>query len=110
MEENVTSLQDEEKQKPELQKEEKQKPELQKEEKQKPELQKEEKPETIPELVLKIKGEYDEKIAELETKHAAAIADRDAIIQQLISGGKQDAGQSYSFVDKINGKRNYKKW
>ena len=83
---------------------------LQEEEKQEPELQEEEKPETIPELVLKIKEEYDEKIAELETKHAAAIADRDAIIQQLISGGKQDAGQSYSFVDKINGKRNYKKW
>lgn len=75
-----------------------------------PELQEEENPETIPELVLKIKAEYDEKIAELETKHAAAIADRDAIIQQLISGGKQNAGQSYSFVDKINGKRNYKKW
>ena len=83
---------------------------LQEEEKQEPELQEEEKQETIPELVLKIKEEYDEKIAELETKHAAAIADRDAIIQQLISGGKQDAGQSYSFVDKINGKRNYKKW
>lgn len=83
---------------------------LQEEEKQEPELQEEENPETIPELVLKIKAEYDEKIAELETKHAAAIADRDAIIQQLISGGKQDAGQSYSFVDKINGKRNYKKW
>lgn len=82
---------------------------LQEEEKQEPELQEEEKPETIPELVLKIKAEYDDKIAELETKHAAAIADRDAIIQQLISG-KQDAGQSYSFVDKINGKRNYKKW
>ena len=83
---------------------------LQEEEKQEPELQEEEKPETIPELVLKIKEEYDEKIAELETKHAAAIADRDAIIQQLISGGKQGAEQSYSFVDKINGKRNYKKW
>ena len=69
-------------------------------------MQEEEKPETIPELVLKIKEEYDDKIAELEAKHAAAIADRDAIIQQLISAGKQDAGQSYSFVDKINGKRN----
>ena len=83
---------------------------LQEEEKQEPGLQEEEKPETIPELVLKIKAEYDDKIAELEAKHAAAIADRDAIIQQLISDGKQDAGQSYSFVDKINGKRNYKKW
>ena len=91
MEEKETPLQEEEKQEPEI----------------KPE---EEKPETVPELVLKIKEEYDEKIAELETKHAAAIADRDAIIQQLISAGKQDAGQSYSFVDKINGKRNYKKW
>lgn len=80
------------------------------EEKQETELQEEEKPETIPELVIKIKAEYDDRIAELETKHAAEIADRDAIIQQLISGGKQDAGQSYSFVDKINGKRNYKKW
>ena len=41
---------------------------------------------TLSDLVNKVREEYEMRMAEMEAKHAAAIADRDAIIQQLISG------------------------
>ena len=65
---------------------------------------------TLPDLVTKIREEYEMRIAEMEAKHAAAIADRDAIIQQLISGNPSGKISSETFVDKINEKRNIKKW
>lgn len=65
---------------------------------------------TLPDIVNKIREEYETRIAEMEAKHAAAIADRDAIIQQLISGNQSGNGSSETFIDKINEKRNFKKW
>ena len=65
---------------------------------------------TLPDIVNKIRKEYEMRIAEMEAKHAAAIADRDAIIQQLISGNQSGNGLSETFIDKINEKRNFKKW
>ena len=65
---------------------------------------------TLPDIVIKIREEYENRIAEMEAKHAAAIADRDAIIQQLISGNQSGNGSSETFIDKINEKRNFKKW
>lgn len=64
---------------------------------------------TLSDIVAKIREEYDNRIAEMEARHAAAIADRDAIIQQLISGNPS-GNVSKTFVDKINEKRNFKKW
>lgn len=65
---------------------------------------------TLPDIVNKIREEYETRIAEMEAKHAAAIADRDAIIQQLISGNPSGNASPETFVDKINGKRTFKKW
>lgn len=66
--------------------------------------------ETLPDIVNKIREEYEMRIAEMEAKHAAAIADRDAIIQQLISGNTSANVSRETLVDKINGKRTFKKW
>lgn len=65
---------------------------------------------TLPDIVNKIREEYEMRIAEMEAKHAAAIADRDAIIQQLISGNPSGNVSREPFVDKINNKRTFKKW
>ena len=65
---------------------------------------------TLPDIVNKIREEYEMRIAEMEAKHAAAIADRDAIIQQLISGNTSGNASRETFVDKINDKRTFKKW
>ena len=65
---------------------------------------------TLPDIVNKIREEYENRIAEMEAKHVAAIADRDAIIQQLISGNQSGNGSSETFIDKINDKRIFKKW
>ena len=65
---------------------------------------------TLPDLVNKVREEYEMRITEMEAKHAAAIADRDAIIQQLISGNPSGNVSRETFVDKINEKRTFKKW
>ena len=65
---------------------------------------------TLPDIVNKIREEYEIRIAEMEAKHVAAIADRDAIIQQLISGNPSGNVSHETFIDKINEKRNFKKW
>ena len=65
---------------------------------------------TLPDIVNKIREEYEMRIAEMEAKHAAAIADRDAIIQQLISGNPSSNVSRETFVDKINNNRTFKKW
>lgn len=65
---------------------------------------------TLPNIINKIREEYEMRIAEMEAKHAAAITDRDAIIQQLISGNQSGNGSSETFIDRINEKRNFKKW
>ena len=66
--------------------------------------------EKLPDIVNKIREEYEMRIAEMEAKHAAAIADRDTIIQQLISGNPSANVSRETFVDKINTKRTFKKW
>ena len=66
--------------------------------------------EGLPAIVQKLREEYEKRIAELEAKHAADIADRDAIIQQLISGNPSSNVSRETFIDKINDKRNFKKW
>ena len=66
--------------------------------------------EGLPAIVHKLREEYEKRIAELEAKHAADIADRDAIIQQLISGNPPSNVSRETFIDKINDKRNFKKW
>lgn len=64
----------------------------------------------LPDLVEKIRVEYEKRIAEMEARHAVAIADRDAIIQQLISGNPSGTVSRETVVDRINEKRNFKKW
>ena len=66
---------------------------------------------TLPGIVNKIRKEYENRIAEMEAKHVAAIADRDEIIAQLIGGNNQDSDATHTpFVERLNNKRNYKKW
>ena len=65
---------------------------------------------TLPDLVEKIRVDYETRLAEMEAKHAAAIADRDAIIQQLISGNNSNNVSRETFVERLNEKRNFKKW
>lgn len=65
---------------------------------------------TLPDIVKRIREEYEMRIVEMEANHAAAIADRDAIIQQLISGNPSGTVPCETFVDKINDKRTFKKW
>ena len=65
---------------------------------------------TLPDLVNKIRKEYEMRIAGMEAKHAAAIADRDEIIQQLISGNPAENVSRETFADRINNKRIFKKW
>ena len=65
---------------------------------------------TLSDLVNKVREEYEMRMAEMEAKHAAAIADRDAIIQQLISGNPSGNVSRETIVDKINEKRTFKKW
>ena len=65
----------------------------------------------LPDIVNRIRGEYENRIAHMEAKHAAAIADRDEIIAQLIGGNNQDSDATrIPFVERLNNKRNYKKW
>lgn len=65
---------------------------------------------TLPDIVNKIREEYEMRIAEMEAKHTADIADRDAIIQQLISGNPLGNVSRETIADRINNKRNFKKW
>ena len=65
---------------------------------------------SLPDLINKIREEYETRIAEMEAKHAEAMADRDTIIQQLISGNASANVSRETFTDKINEKRNFKKW
>lgn len=65
---------------------------------------------TLPDLVGKIREEYEKRITEMEAKHASAIAERDAIIEQLISGNNSNNVSRETYISKINEKRNFKKW
>lgn len=64
---------------------------------------------SLPDIVADIKAEYEAKLSDQAAKHAAELKDRDDIIKQLIGGAGSET-HTESFVDKINSKRNYKKW
>lgn len=68
----------------------------------------EETEQTLPELVTAIKAQYEQQIATLTAKHAKDVAERDALITQLMSEDKPV--QTETIADRINGKRKYKKW
>ena len=68
----------------------------------------EENEQTLPELVTAIKAQYEQQIATLNAKHAKDVAERDALITQLMSEDKPV--QTETIADRINGKRKYKKW
>lgn len=59
-------------------------------------------------LVLNIKKEYEEKIATINEKNKKELAKRDNLIRQLIAGEKEE--ETSTIADKINAKRQFKKW
>ncbi len=59
-------------------------------------------------LVISIKKEYEEKIASINEKNKKELQKRDNLIKQLIAGEKEE--ETPSIADKINAKRQFKKW
>lgn len=67
--------------------------------------------EALPEIVRRIRSEYEAKIGTITERHNAEIKERDEIIAQLIGGNNQDSNATRTpFVERLNNKRNYKKW
>ena len=67
--------------------------------------------EALPEIVSRIRDEYEAKIVTITERHNAEIKERDEIIAQLIGGNNQDSDATHTpFVERLNNKRNYKKW
>ena len=67
--------------------------------------------EALPEIVSRIRSEYEAKIDTITERHNAEIKERDEIIAQLIGGKNQDSNATRTtFVERLNNKRNYKKW
>lgn len=64
---------------------------------------------TLQETITSIKQGYETKLAEQKAEADKAIKERDEVIKQLLSGNGT-ATKPPSIVDKINAKRNYKKW
>lgn len=65
--------------------------------------------ESLSNIVLELKTQHDNEIRALKDAYSKEIAERDSVIKQLISG-ENTAGIHLSMVDKINQKRNFKKW
>lgn len=78
------------------------------EEKEEVEEQEEKEENEIETLVLNIKKEYEEKIATINEKNKKELQKRDNLIKQLIAGEKEE--ETPSIADKINAKRQFKKW
>lgn len=67
--------------------------------------------EALPDIVSRIRSEYETKIDAITERHKSEIKERDEIIEQLIGGNNQDSGATRTpFVERLNNKRNYKKW
>ena len=67
--------------------------------------------EALPEIVSRIRSEYETRIDAITERHIAEIKERDEIIAQLIGGNNQDSDATrIPFVERLNNKRNYKKW
>ena len=67
-----------------------------------------EQPEALPEVVTAIKAQYEKRIADLNSQHAKDIAERDAVITQLLATDKPEPTET--IADRINKRRTYKKW
>lgn len=69
----------------------------------------EEQKESLSDIVTRLKEQYESKIVQMEKKHTKDIEERDKIIAQLLDDNKESS--TYQTVsDRINQKRNYKKW
>lgn len=79
-------------------------------EKQEEEKQEEEKQEETEykDLILEIQQEYMAKIQSIVEKNKKELAKRDNLIKQLIAGEKDE--ETPSIADKINARRQFKKW
>ena len=61
-------------------------------------------------LINDVKQQYEAKLTEMVAKKDREIAERDNVIKQLIDQEDKTAVFEKSIADKINEKRNYKKW
>ena len=61
------------------------------------------------ETVKRIQDEYAKRLADTEERAKRAIAERDNLIAQLLSGEKQDAPNE-GIAARLNKAREYKKW
>lgn len=68
------------------------------------------KEETLNKTIATIKEGYEEKLAKQKAESDKAIKERDDVIKQLLTGGEDTAKKPLSIVDKINQKRQFKKW
>ena len=63
----------------------------------------------FPTVVQEIKAQYEAQIEALKDAYSKEIAERDIVIKQLLSDNNT-ADEHETLVDKINKKRNFKKW
>lgn len=97
----------EEQEKQEKQEFEEKEPENKTEEQEKQEEEKQEETE-YKDLILEIQQEYMAKIQSIVEKNKKELAKRDNLIKQLIAGEKDE--ETPSIADKINARRQFKKW
>lgn len=83
------------------QEESKQEEPVKEEEKEQPSLEK---------TINTLKEGYETKIAKLKADAERAISERDNVIKQLLNGDETANEPEPTIVDKINAKRQYKKW
>lgn len=90
--------------------EEQEKQELEEKKPEEQEKQEEEKQEETEykDLILEIQQEYMAKIQAIVEKNKKELAKRDDLIKQLIAGEKDE--EKNSIADKINARRQFKKW
>lgn len=90
--------------------EEQEKQELEEKKPEEQEKQEEEKQEETEykDLILEIQQEYMAKIQTIVEKNKKELAKRDDLIKQLIAGEKDE--EKPSIADKINARRQFKKW
>ena len=61
-------------------------------------------------LLEDVKQQYETRLTEMVAKKDREIAERDNVIKQLLDDNSKTAVIEPSIADKINSKRNYKKW
>ena len=89
---------------PEVETEVEKQPEVETEVEKQPETTKD-----LPKVVQEIKAQYEAKIEAMKEDYENEIASRDNVITQLL-GDNETAVVTETIVDKINKKRNFKKW